>query len=162
MELMLWTGRRRSDAITLGPQHVVGETLAGRDRKTGKKWELPIAPQLRVALDALPAGNHLCFIPSERGRAYSAASFGNTFRRWCTAAGLPHCAAHGLRKAISRRMAEEGIGNAGIKSVTLHARDDEVALYVAGADQKRLARDAIGRISDRELSNAPDKLAKGA
>lgn len=156
MELMLWTGRRRGDAIGLGPQHVVNGSLAGRDAKTGKRWELPIAPQLREALDAMPVSDHLCFIPSERGRAYSAASFGNQFKRWCREAALPHCTAHGLRKAISRRLAEEGIGNAGIKSVTLHSRDEEVALYVAAADQKKLARTAIERISERQLSNAAE------
>lgn len=58
-----------------------------------------------------------------------------------------------LRKAISRRMADAEIGNAGIKSVTLHSRDDEVALYVAAADQKRLARTSIDRISQWEVSN---------
>lgn len=156
LELMLWTGRRRSDAIGLGPQHVDGEDLVGRDKKTGKPWRLWIAPQLRQAIDAMPAANHLCFVPSERGRAYSAASFGNMFAEWCDAAGLPHCRAHGLRKAISRRMAEGGIGNAGIKSVTLHSRDEEVSLYVAAADQSRLAKDAIGRISDAELSSEAD------
>lgn len=150
LELMLWTGKRRSDAVRLGPQHVSGGLLAGRDQKTGKAWQLPIARQLQQAIDAMPSSNHLCFIPSERGRAYSAASFGNQFRIWCNQAGLPHCSAHGLRKAISRRMAELNMGNAGIKSVTLHSRDDEVAIYTAAADQKRLAESAIGAVSDWE------------
>lgn len=153
MEICLWTGKRRGDAIRLGPQHVRGDSLFGRDRKTGKEWELPIARQLREAIDAMPVSEHLCFVPSDRGRPYSAASFGNMFRQWCDKAGLPHCSAHGLRKAISRRLAEEGVGNAGIKSVTLHSRDDEVALYVAAADQKRLARASIDRISERHLSS---------
>lgn len=153
MELMLWTGKRRSDAIKLGPQHMQGGFLAGRDQKTNKAWELPVAPQLREAIDAMPESGHLCFVPSERGRPYTAASFGNMFRQWCNDAGLPQCSAHGLRKAISRRMAENDVGNAGIKSVTLHSRDDEVSLYVAAADQKRLAKSSISRISEWELSN---------
>lgn len=163
LELMLWTGKRRGDATRLGPQHVVGEDLAGRDAKTGKAWILPIAPQLREAIDSMPKGQHLCFIMSERGRAYSAASFGNQFRRWCDDAGLPNCSAHGLRKAISRRMAEENVGNAGIKSVTLHSRDEEVSLYVAAVDQKRLAKQAISLISARQLSSTlPDARQLGA
>lgn len=154
MEICLWTGKRRGDAIKLGPQHIRGDSLWGRDQKTGKEWELPIAQQLREAIDAMPESEHLCFVPSDRGRPYSAASFGNMFRQWCDKAGLPHCSAHGLRKAISRRLAEEGVGNAGIKSVTLHSRDDEVSLYVAAADQKRLARASIDRISERHLSSS--------
>lgn len=145
MELMLWTGKRRSDAIRLGPQHTRDGILWGRDQKTGKAWELPIAVQLQEAIDAMPKGEHLCFVPSERGQPYSFKSFGNMFRQWCVEAGIPG-RAHGLRKAISRRLAEDGVGNAGIKSVTLHSRDEEVSLYVAAADQKRLAKDAISRI----------------
>jgi len=154
MELGLWTGKRRNDAVRMGQQHIDGDELRGRDSKTDKPWTLPIAPQLRQAIDAMPKSEHLCFVPSDRGRPYSVASFGNMFRRWCNEAGLPHCSFHGLRKAISRRAAEEGIGNAGIKSITLHSRDEEVSLYVAAADQKRLSRDAIKRISDAELSSA--------
>ena len=154
LELMLWTGKRRGDAVMLGPQHIVGDELAGRDQKTGKAWTLPIAPQLRTAIDAMTDSQHLCFIPSDRGKPYSAASFGNMFRIWCDNAGLPHCSAHGLRKAISRRLAEGGVGNAGIKSVTLHSRDEEVSLYVAAADQRKLAKTSIQRISRQEVSSA--------
>lgn len=153
LEIMLWTGKRRSDAVTLGRQHVQGEYLAGRDKKTGKAWSLPIAPQLRAAIDAMPTSDHLVFLVSERGRAYSAASFGNMFRDWCDEAGLPQCSAHGLRKAISRRMAELEIGNAGIKAVTLHSRDDEVAIYTRAADQKRLGKQSIDKLAAWELSN---------
>lgn len=152
MELMLWTGKRRSDAFLLGPQHARDGVLSGTDKKTGKSWQLPIAPQLQEAIDAAPS-DHLCFVPSQRGRPYTDKSFGNQFKRWCKLAGLPHCSAHGLRKAISRRMAELGIGNAGIKSVTLHSRDEEVSTYVRAADQKRLAKGSIDAVSEWEMSN---------
>ena len=59
-----------------------------------------------------------------------------------------------MRRAISRRAIEEGIGNADIRPVTLLSRDEEVMLRVAAADQKRLSKDAIKRVSDAELSGA--------
>ena len=152
LELMLWTGKRRSDAVGMGPQHIEAGQLVGRDKKTDKAWIIPIAPQLQQAIDAMETA-HLCFIPSDRGRAYSAASFGNMFRQWCNAAGLPHCTAHGLRKAISRRMAELDVNNAGIKSITLHSRDEEVAIYTRAAEQKKLAKSAIAKLSRWELSS---------
>jgi len=34
--------------------------------------------------------------------------FGGKFRDWCNQAGLPHCSAHGLRKATAARLAERG------------------------------------------------------
>jgi len=156
LELMLWTGKRRGDAVGMGPQHIEAGQLVGRDQKTGKRWSLPIAAQLREAIEAMGKSNHLCFLPSNRGRAYTAASFGNQFKDWCRQAGLPHCTAHGLRKAISRRMAELEISNQGIKSVTLHSRDEEVTRYTAGADQKRLAQSAINRVSEWEVSSAAE------
>ncbi|HZU63318.1 MAG TPA: hypothetical protein VFF98_06530 [Novosphingobium sp.] len=50
-------------------------------------------------------------------------------------------------------MAEAGIGNAGIKAVTLHSRDDEVAIYVAAAEQRRLGKQSIARIAKADVSN---------
>lgn len=153
VELLLWTGKRRSDGILLGKQNLREGMMWGRDQKTQKEWWLPIAPQLQEAIDAMPPHDHLCYLVSERGRPYSSASFGNMFKQWCIDAGLPHCTAHGLRKAIARRMAEVGINNAGGKSVTLHSGDSEYAIYTAAANQKRLAKDAIGQVSDWDLSN---------
>ncbi len=156
LELMLWTGKRRSDAVTLSRDDLLNGKLVGRDIKTGKEWELPIAPQLKEAIEALEAYEppvHACYLVSERGGPYSAASFGNMFREWCDAAGLPNCSAHGLRKAIMRRMAELGMGNSGIKSISLHTNDAEVSHYVAAANQSSMAETAIGQLSDWEVSH---------
>jgi len=165
LELLLWTGKRRGDGILLGKHNLREGMMWGRDKKTDKEWWLPIAPQLQAAIDAMPPSDHLCYLVSERGRPYSSASFGNMFKQWCEAAGLPHCTAHGLRKAISRRMASIGVNNAGGKSVTLHSDDKEYAIYTAAADQKQLAKDAIERVSawaeshllEGEMSNLAKK-----
>lgn len=45
---------------------------------------------------------------TEFGKPFSVAGFSNRFRKWCNEAGLPHCSAHGLRKAGSARLAELG------------------------------------------------------
>lgn len=156
LELMLWTGKRKSDAVTLSRDDLLNGKLVGRDIKTGKEWELPIAPQLKEAIEALEAyepHEHPCYLVSERGGPYTAASFGNMFREWCDAAGLPECSAHGLRKAIMRRMAELGMGNSGIKSISLHTNDAEVSHYVAAANQSSMAENAIGQLSEWEVSH---------
>jgi integrase len=153
IEMLLWTGKRRSDAVNLGRHNHREGMLWGKDIKTKKDWWLPIAPQLAEAIAAMPPHDHLCYLVSKRGRPYSAQSFGNMFREWCDAAGLPQCSAHGLRKAISRRMAELDINNAGGKSVTLHSGDSEYATYTAAASQKRLATNAIAKISAWQMSN---------
>lgn len=153
LEILLWTGKRRSDGRLIGKQNHRDGMIWGRDKKTGKEWWLPIAPQLAEAIAAMPPHDHLCYLVSSKGQPYSAASIGNMMRSWCDQAGLPQCTAHGLRKAISRRMAELDINNAGGKSVTLHRKDDEYAIYTAAANQKKLATSAISKVSDWEKSN---------
>jgi integrase len=45
---------------------------------------------------------------NELGRPFTANGFGNKMRQWCEEAGLPHCSAHGLRKAGATLAAENG------------------------------------------------------
>ena len=69
------------------------------------------------------------------------------FKDACNAAGLPHCSAHGLRKATLRRMAELEMSNKSMKSVSGQERDETLAGYIRDADQRRLATAAITRLS---------------
>lgn len=162
LELFLWTAKRRSDGVMLGRQHIQDGCFYGIDDKTGKPSWIPVAPQLQEAIDAMPAHEHLCFLVSERGRPFSAKSFGNRMRKWCDEAGLPQCTTHGLRKAVLRRMAEAGMGNASMKAVSLHSDDKEVAIYTAQANQRLLAEHAMGALSDKHLANPDDGLANQA
>lgn len=159
LELFLWTAKRRSDGVQLGRQHIRDGCFYGTDEKTGKPSWIPIVPQLQEAIDAMPAHEHLCFLVSERGRPFSAKSFGNRMRKWCDEAGLPGCTTHGLRKAIARRLAEAGTGNQGIKSVTMHSDDKEVSLYTREADQRAMAKLAMGELSRQHLASAEASVA---
>lgn len=148
MELMLWTGQRRSDAIRMGRQHIKDGRIHVVQKKGGKGLWLPVAPQLLEAIVAMPArGNHLCFLINEYGRPFTDGGFGNWFRDRCDEAGLQHCTAHGLRKATMRRMAELGTANQSMKAVSGHSKDNEVAHYTAQADQRRMADDAIAALA---------------
>ena len=153
MELMLWTGNRRGDAVRLGPQHVRTGRLEFVQEKTGKPMKIAIAPDLAAAIVAMPVSGHLAFLVTDYGRPFTPAGFGGRFRSWCDQADLPHCSAHGLRKAISRRMAESGAGNQGIKAVTGHSGDSEVAHYTRGADQMALADQGIAALARWVLAN---------
>jgi len=153
MELMLWTGVRRSDVVRLGRQHVRGGRISIGATKGGKVVTVPIAPQLKAAIDAHPSTN-MTFFVTAYGKPFTANGFGNWFRDQCDAAGLPQCSAHGLRKAISRRMAENDEGNAGIKSVTQHSTDGEVARYTKAVQQSRMADKVIGRLAAAHLANS--------
>ena len=61
-------------------------------------------------------------------------------------AGLPHCCAHGLRKAAARRLAEAGCTEHEIAAITGHASLREIARYTKAADQVRLAVAAMDKM----------------
>ena len=81
---------------------------------------------------------------TEHGAAFSAAGFGNWFRRVCNVAGLPGCSAHGLRHAAGRRLAEAGSSENEI-AAALGMSLRMVARYTAAASQEHLAETALNR-----------------
>lgn len=148
MELILWTGKRRSDAHRAGPPK--NGRIAFTAKKTGKGQDLPVAPQLQAAIDAMPAVGLTTLLVTEYGKPFTVGGFGNKVREWCNEAGLPQCSAHGLRKALARRAADRRVSQQGLKALGQWAGDREVAIYVAGANQKELAEDALGAVIEWE------------
>jgi hypothetical protein len=83
-----------------------GERIQYTQAKGGKVLWLPAAPQLTAAIRAMPAIGMTTFLVTEFGKPFSKDGIGNKMREWCDQAGLPHCSAHGLRKAAARRAAD--------------------------------------------------------
>lgn len=141
-DLALYTAQRLSDVRVMGPQHIEGGKIRVRQLKTDKLMKLPILPQLAQSISATQSGQ-LAFVVSATGAPFANGSFGNWFRKACHKAGCKGYSMHGLRKAASRRMAEGGLSNQMIKSITGHVTDSEVSRYTADADQERMAESAI-------------------
>jgi len=141
-DLALYTAQRKSDIRLMGPQHVVRGKIKVRQLKTGKDLMIPIHTDLARSIAATPSG-HLAFIVNQKGAPYTYDSFGMWFGRMCRAAGLEGYSMHGLRKAASRRMAELGLSNQLIKSITGHSSDSEVARYTREAEQEKMAETAF-------------------
>lgn len=160
LEIMLWTAQRGGDARLFGAKHIRGGKIAYRAGKTQKDLWLPIAPQLDAAIKAMPALGFDAYLVTEAGKPFSPKGFGNWFRDQCDSAGLPHCTAHGLRKAAARRAAQLGAGNAGLKAVGGWSNDREVATYTAAVDQERLAADTLGRVIEWDLANRSDRVSQ--
>jgi integrase len=112
---------------------------------------IPVVPDLRTIIDATPSG-HLTFLTTAFGKPFTAAGFGNWFRDQCDAAGLPHCAFHGLRKAAARRLAEYGCTPHEIAAITGHATLKEIERYTKAASRKQLARAATDKAEARTSS----------
>lgn len=143
LALLLYTGQRRSDVVRMGWQHVRGDKISVRQQKTGRPLLIPIHPELARSLAAAPKSN-LTFLTTEHGAAFSAAGFGNWFRRVCDSAGLSGCSAHGLRHAAGRRLADAGCTQHQIAAV-LGLSLRMVARYTQAASQEDLADQALQR-----------------
>ncbi len=157
--LLLYTGQRRGDVIRMGRQHVRNGVIAVKQEKTGIELMIPVHAELAKILGET-SGN-MTFLTTHFGKPFTANAFGNWFREQCDDAGLSHCSAHGLRKAAARRLAEAGCTEHEIAAITGHASLREVARYTKAADQQRLARAAMEKVSakpEQKLSNPADGL----
>jgi len=150
LALGVYTGLRRSDAVTVGPQHVRDGVLSVKQKKTGGALRIPLHTDLVEIISATKNDNAmvgaLAFLTTSHGKQFSDAGFGAWFRKRCDEAGLPaHCSFHGLRKAACRRLAEAGCSANEIAAISGHASLREVERYTRAADQERMARNALAR-----------------
>ena len=70
--------------------------------KTGYKRMTPSEKPIILELAHIIANSpteDMTFVVTEQGKPFSVEGFGNWFRDRCKEVGLPHCTAHGLRKA---------------------------------------------------------------
>jgi len=162
MALLLYTGQRRSDVVKMGPQHVRDGWLTFTQVKNaGRKpvhMSIPVLPELQAIIDATPSG-HLAYLTTQFGKPYTAAGFGNAFRDWCNKAGLPHCSAHGLRKAAAAMLAERGATEHQIMAITGHRSLSEVQRYTRAARQKLLAGEAAKLMGGEQTTDETVQLS---
>ena len=166
VELLLFTGQRRSDITRLGRQHIHQNRLVftqykGRNRKP-TRLTLPILPALKQIIDASPCGD-LTFLVSDRGHPFRDASFGNKFREWCDHAGLPHCTAHGLRKAAATTAANNGATAHQLMAMFGWSDLKMAEAYTRAADRERLAASGMQLLEpeQNESESCPTASASG-
>ena len=56
LALLLYTGQRRSDVVTMGRQHVSADRIAGRQAKTAARLRIRLPAARRAEIDAAPLG----------------------------------------------------------------------------------------------------------
>ncbi len=156
LALLLYTGQRRSDVVLLGRQHVQGGWLSFTQvkNKANKpvKIDIPILPELAAVITATPASG-LAFLETSFGRPFTGNGFGNRFRKWCDEAALPHCSAHGLRKAGATIAAENGGTEAQLMAVFGWSTLKEASRYTRAARRKILAGNAMHLLVPAQTEN---------
>jgi integrase len=144
--LALHTAQRRGDIVRMSRRDVLDDEITIKQKKTGEEVTIPIAPELRDAIDAMPV-EHMVFLTTASGKPFDTASFGNWFRERCREAGVRKgLSLHGLRKAACRRLAEAGCTPHEIMAISGHTTLKEVTRYTNKVDRKHMARAAMKRL----------------
>lgn len=166
LDILLYTGLRRGDAVRFGRQHVRNGVGSIATEKSGSTITvtLPILPVLERTLEAGPCGD-LTFIAGERGRPLTKESFGTAFRKACHAAGVPG-SAHGVRKTAATTAANHGATVAQLEAIFGWSGGTMASLYTRSADRQRLALEAMHKLANDDRTsmfspNHPVRTAGG-
>ena len=117
LDVILYTGPRRGDAVEIGKQHVkqtinddgsISRIATFKTEKSGETVavSIPVLDVLQRTLDIGPTGD-LAWIVGARGRPLTKESFGNDFSEAARMAGIKK-SAHGVRKIAATIAAENG------------------------------------------------------
>lgn len=146
IDLLLYTGARRSDIIRLGPQNIrddgklVWTEFKGRGR-TVKHHEFPILPPLQASIDAVPSAN-LLFLTKERTGEPFGAKHGHDFTAWfrkrVEKAGLKGVSAHGIRKHQAVTAAENGATDQELMAMFGWTQPSMTAIYTRKANRAKM------------------------
>jgi integrase len=92
LALLLWTGVRRSDVVTLGRQHVrIGWLRFTQQKSRNRKpvvTQIPILPELRHIIDESPCRD-LNLLVTSTGAPHALWGFGTWFRDRCVETAVP-------------------------------------------------------------------------
>ena len=154
--LLLYGAQRSADVRFLTRKGIEGGRIRLKQSKTGNAVSVPVVAPLREALDAGPIGETL-LLENKSGQAFSAKGFGNMVKRACEIADLPHCTAHGLRKAAAARLKARGVADEDGMIITGHKTLREYLRYAGDEGQEERADRAMA-MAYPEVSNQPEKL----
>ena len=158
MDLLLFTGLRRSDIYKLGPQHRRNGVFEYRANKNDEITYIPVHPSLATILDAAETRHLAYLVTPVHGRPFkSAASFGNYFGDICREAHVEG-RAHGLRKTLAIILAQAGNSNSELKARFGWRSDAMANLYTREADKKRLAISGAAKLNENILTPHSDPV----
>lgn len=139
--LALYTLQRRADLAETKWTAVAGDKIMVRQNKTRQLMELPIHPELALALQAVHPRRGETIITGANGHQLNEVYFGHLMADAIGKAALPDdCVLHGLRKSGARILAELGQK---ARSMSGHLTDQMERHYTKRADQRRNAKAAI-------------------
>ncbi|MGB3448738.1 MAG: tyrosine-type recombinase/integrase [Xanthobacteraceae bacterium] len=149
-DLLRFIAFRREDVVRIGPDHISDGRVQYRQAKNEDRnpvdIDIPLHPDLAASIAATATGDKT-FLVTEFGKAFTANGFGGKFKDWCRQANLPHCSAHGIRKATATTLAENAASPHEIMSITGHRTLAEVERYAKAARMRKLADTAMEKLT---------------
>jgi hypothetical protein len=101
-----------------------------------KTISIPILPELRAVIDKSPTGE-LTYLMTHQDKPYSVKGMAKRVKDRCVEAGLPHCSAHGVRKA---GVAENGASEATLMAIFGWDDAKQVVNYTRAARRKKVEK----------------------
>ncbi len=152
LDVLLYTGFRRGDAVKLGKQHIRNGVITYRATKNSLEVYPPVLGPLAESIAATRTGD-LVLLCTTQGKPWVKESFGAWFAEQCIAAGVPG-RAHGLRKAGATFAAENGANTLQLMALFGWSNTRMAEIYVRKASRKLLAEQAANALSPHLGSGA--------
>jgi integrase len=150
--LLLFTGQRVGDVAAMKWSQYDGKGIGVRQQKTRALLWIPCDARLKATLDAAPRNSEFIV-----GKSFTGDGLSNVVKRALRRIGAERYTTHGLRKNAAIALAEAGCTPQQIGSVTGHRSWKMIQHYIAAADQRRLAEQAIRR---REVAQSRTKRGR--
>lgn len=143
---LLYSGQRGGDVVKMMRPDAKAKFIKLIQEKTGAELTLPIHPEWRRAINAGPSKG-LSLIGDAKGRPIKRPMLTLIIQDAALKAKLPPaCKAHGLRKALLRRLAEGGRSAKEMAAMSGHKSLKEIERYTDAANQKHLASAAMSNL----------------
>ena len=138
IQLLLYTGLRRQEALTLRWENIdwEGETFTVRNTKNGRDLTLPLLPSLERMLRSRKTGSERAgfVFPSPNNPSLPMGE-GRIFKRICATCGF-RFTPHDLRRTIATVAADSGYGIEAISSLLNHAKAGVTANYICHTPER--------------------------
>jgi integrase len=156
--IALWLGNRRSDVAKLRWSDIdfKNRTVTIETKKGDKQLILPLTPMLSEAIAPLDR-NHEFVLLTAYKKPFSEKSLTGQMAHWTNKADMKAgCTLHGLRKTLGKMLAESGSTTRQLMETLGHDDIQHAELYSREAEQQRLARDAMTRLTRKiNVQKAP-------
>ena len=148
LALLLYTGQRVMDVLTMSWKHHEGDVIAVAQEKTRKRLRIACHKDLQARLVSLKEDRKgVMIVNRDDGRAFYYELFNQTWREICAAAGVSDLQARDLRRTAVIRLAESGCTEAEIKSITGHSADQiKILLETYLVPTEEMSRNAIAKL----------------